>query len=118
MGYFEIKVVLGGFYNQVAIGVTTDAFYPLSEFIGYQNNSVSYHGDDGKCYINGHSFTYGPKFGSSDAVGCGVTTHGNVYFTYNGMLLPKIKFEELGNFYPAFSIRGKLTTVRFVSDQK
>eukprot|EP01022_Parablepharisma_sp_SALTPOND_P017455 TRINITY_DN278_c0_g1_i1.p1 TRINITY_DN278_c0_g1~~TRINITY_DN278_c0_g1_i1.p1 ORF type:complete len:480 (+),score=32.61 TRINITY_DN278_c0_g1_i1:1861-3300(+) len=111
-GYFEVEILLGGTYDQIAIGLTTDENYPLDEFAGYKDISVAFHGDDGKCYISGQSITYGCKFGSYDTIGCGVTQNGDVYFTYNGMILPLMNLQLSGEIYPAVSLRGKFTSVR------
>ena len=51
--YFEVKVLIGGLYDQIAIGLTNNPAYPLQEFAGYKPHSLAYHADDGKCYING-----------------------------------------------------------------
>ena len=110
--YFEVKVVLGGLYDQIAVGVTTDSLYPLDEFAGYKENSIAYHADDGKCYINGEALPfYGPKYGSCDSVGCGVTENGDIYYSINGMILPLINLELEGDIYPIISLRGKYTSV-------
>ena len=69
-GYFEVKVVLGGFYDQVAIGLTTDQNFNQhshvqEQFVGYTKGSIGLHADDGKCYINGEqSFAYSNSFSS------------------------------------------------------
>ncbi len=83
----------------------------MNEFAGYKANSIAYHADDGKCYINGQSIGYATRYGSYDVVGCGVTKNGDVYFTLNGMLLPLINIEMQGKIYPLVSIRGKYTSV-------
>ena len=35
VGYFEVKILMGGFYDQIAIGVTSNPSFPLGEFAGY-----------------------------------------------------------------------------------
>ena len=114
VGYFEVKVLLGGFYDQIAIGVTSNSSFPLGEFAGYQAHSVAYHADDGKCYMEGTSFAYSSRYGSGDTIGCGVTADKNIYFTINGILLPVIScqatFIQDTQIFPIVSIRGKLTT--------
>ena len=111
--YFEVEVVIGGYYDQIAIGVTTNDNYPINEFAGYLENSIGYHGDDGKCFVNSIPFTYGNKFGSNDVIGCGVTTHGNVYFTHNGSLLPLVDIKFKGAIFSIISLRGKYCSVKF-----
>ena len=102
---------MGGLYDQVAVGVTTNLSYPLDEFAGYKDNSIAYHADDGKCYLNGQSLGYGCRYGSYDIIGCGITRNGDVYFTINGLLLPLINIEMTGRIYPIVSLRGKYTSV-------
>ena len=53
ISYFEVKVLIGGLYDQIAVGITNNKDYPLNEFAGYKNNSIAFHADDGKCYVNG-----------------------------------------------------------------
>ena len=81
---------MGGFYDQLAIGVTSNPSFPLGEFAGYQAHSVAYHADDGKCYKEGDSFAYSARYGANDTIGCGVTADQNIFFTINGILLPLI----------------------------
>ena len=57
--------MLGGFYDQVAIGLTNQANFPESDtFVGYVDGSIGFHADDGKCFINGDSFEYSSPYGS------------------------------------------------------
>ncbi len=39
---------------------------------------------------------YGPKYGTEDTVGVGITSNGNVYFTLNGVLLPLVETKLTG----------------------
>jgi hypothetical protein len=70
LAYFEVEVKSGGIKDAVSIG-----------FTGFQ-----YRGDTGEIMINDKVQSKGPKFGSYDCVGIGVT-HTRVYLTYNGLLL-------------------------------
>ena len=64
-GYFECKIMLGGFYDQVAIGLTSDPNFSENDmFIGYTSGSIGFHGDDGKCYNAGESFEYASPYGA------------------------------------------------------
>lgn len=110
--YFEVQIILGGYYDQIAIGVSCDQDFPLNEFAGYQPNSIGYHGDDGRCYVNSSEFDYGIKFGSNDIIGCGVTSNGNVYYTHNGCILPLLETKLRGNIYYTVSLRGKYSSVK------
>jgi hypothetical protein len=107
---------MGGYYDQIAIGVTNIELYPINEFTGYINDSVGYHGDDGKCYVHGNSYTYGVKFGSKDIIGCGITKSGNVYYTHNGCILPLLDVRLKGHIYPLASLRGKYSTIKIIHD--
>ena len=63
--YFEVKVILGGFFDQVAVGLTVSQIFPVEDmFVGYMQGSIGFHGDDGKCYINGDSFEYSSPYSS------------------------------------------------------
>jgi hypothetical protein len=116
IGYFEVEIIMGGYYDQIAIGLTTlDQFSP-SEFTGYINDSIGYHGDDGKCYVNGTGYTYGTIFGSKDVIGCGVTKSGNVYFVHNSCILPLLDVRLKGPIYPVISLRGKYCSVKIIHD--
>ena len=95
--------------------MTSDPRYPQNEFAGYKANSIAFHADDGKVYINGQSLGYGTKYGSYDVVGCGITRNGDVYFTLNGMILPLVNIEMQGKNYPIVSMRGKYTSVSIES---
>lgn len=113
--------MLGGFYDQIAIGVTSDPHFPVSDtFVGYAPGSIGFHGDEGKCYSGGESFEYASPFGAQSTVGCGVTAQGDVFFTRDGFQLPIIKGDTIwppakdapAALYPVVSMRGKLATVR------
>eukprot|EP00347_Sterkiella_histriomuscorum_P003756 403363071 len=111
LAYYEVKINMGGFYDQLAIGITNNSSYSLTEFAGYHQHSIAYHADDGKVYVNGKSIVYASRYGSNDIVGCGVTKSGDVYFTLNGMILPLINIEMQGQIFPIISMRGKYTSV-------
>ena len=107
---------MGGYYDQIAIGLTNIESFPINEFAGYISDSIGYHGDDGKCYAHGNGYSYGTKFGSKDVIGCGITKSGNVYFVHNGCLLPLLDIKIKGNIYPIISLRGKYSSVKIIHD--
>jgi hypothetical protein len=107
---------MGGFYDQIAIGLTSIENYPLNDFAGYLPDSVGYHGDDGKCYVHGNNYTYGTKYGSKTVIGCGITKLGNIFFTHNSCLLPLLDVKMKGKIYSLISLRGKFCSVRIVHD--
>jgi len=49
---------------------------------------------------------YGPRYGTLDSIGCGVTGKRQVYFTYNGVALPLIETNFWGPLFPLISLRG------------
>ena len=113
--------MLGGFFDQIAIGLTSDPNFPINDtFVGYVGGSIGFHGDDGKCYNNGDSFEYASPYGAQSTVGCGVTACGDVFFTRDGFQLPMIKGSAIwsnpdkviGTLYPVVSMRGKLATIK------
>lgn len=116
VGYFEVEILMGGYYDQIAIGVTNISNYTINEFAGYSNDSVGYHGDDGKCYVHGCQYTYGTKYGSKDVIGCGVTKSGNIYFVHNSCILPLLDVRLKGNIYPLISLRGRYASVKVIHD--
>jgi hypothetical protein len=114
--YYEVEILSGGFYDQLAIGLTNNDNFPMNEFVGYTGDSIGYHGDDGKCFINGNGFTYGTRFGTKDVIGCGITKSGNVYYIHNGCILPTLDFKLKGNIYPITSLRGEHSCVKIIHD--
>jgi hypothetical protein len=112
IAYFEVEILMGGYYDQIAIGITNNKNFNVSEFAGYSLESVGYHGDDGKCFVHGSPYTYGTKFGSKDVIGCGVTKSGNVYFVHNSCILPLLDVRIKGNIYVLISLRGKYSSVK------
>ena len=112
VAYFETRILCGGLFDQVAVGISTDNDFPLTEFAGYRPGSVAYHSDDGKVYLNGKALEIPvPRFGTNDVVGCGVTVHGDVFFTLNQVPLRLIQSNFSGLVYPLVSMRGRFTSV-------
>jgi hypothetical protein len=35
LAYYEVNVVIGGTYDQIAVGITSDPNYPSNEFAGF-----------------------------------------------------------------------------------
>ena len=62
-------------------------------FIGWDNDSWGYHGDDGRIFYNtGSGELYGPLFTTGDTIGCCLNfTNNTVFYTKNGV--------NLGNYY-------------------
>ena len=112
IGYYEVEIKLGGFYDQNAIGWTTNHQYPKDEFAGYLEDSIAYHGDDGTVYLNGEAIGQLCSFGSNDIVGCGITNFGTVFFTHNGVLLTDFLTYLKGPVFPVISLRGKYSSIQ------
>ena len=70
----------------IGIGFTSPKS-SLEKLPGWEPESWGYHGDDGKsfcCQNTGKN--YGPTFGASDVVGCGVNfVDKTAFFTKNGV---------------------------------
>ena len=90
--YFEMKVLNRGEKGYIGIGLTPSVS-DLTNMPGWLENTIGYHGDDGKllyeeCSQRGTASRYGPKFGTNDVVGCGVDMKKRtVFFTINGKYL-------------------------------
>jgi hypothetical protein len=50
-GYYEVTLDSAGYYDQIAIGLTSDVdSYPLTEFVGYHEKSIAFHCDTGSYF--------------------------------------------------------------------
>lgn len=75
------------FNSEIGIGLADDKF-PSESVPGCEVNSYGYHGDDGEKYTgNLEGIPYGPSFVTGDTVGIGLSNHGDIYFTKNGLFL-------------------------------
>ncbi|CAI2173614.1 2988_t:CDS:2 [Funneliformis geosporum] len=62
---------------------------------GWEDSSWGYHGDDGKKFFNADGEPFGPKFMTSDTIGCCLNFINNtVFYTRNGVNLG-IAFQDL-----------------------
>jgi hypothetical protein len=85
--YFEVKVHRAGIQENIEIGV--------------EGSGIVYKSADGGIYFHGTLVGKGPRFGSYDTVGIGVTTIGKAYITYNGLLnWPLIDCDVLSEMRP------------------
>lgn len=76
----------------MAVGLTVSQIFPVEDmFVGYMPGSIGFHGDDGKCYINGEGFEYSSPYSSQSVIGCGLTVNSDIFFTRDGYQLPLIK---------------------------
>jgi Ran-binding protein 9/10 len=116
--YFEVEIKNKTKDGMIAVGFSSHRA-SLERLPGWESESWAYHGDDGKSFFGeGTGRTYGPTFGVSDVIGCGVDfASGYAFFTKNGRNLG-IAFRELKNIrpFPAVGMKkspGSWTSVNF-----
>ncbi|KAF0433485.1 SPRY-domain-containing protein [Gigaspora margarita] len=109
--YFEIDIINGN-DGIIAIGFCTK-LAELNKLPGCEKNSWGYHSDDGNFFdCSELEEPYGPKFETSDTIGCCLNFRNNtVLYTKNGVNLG-IAFRDLkdlkDNLYPCIGIRSKI----------
>ncbi|KAK5171031.1 uncharacterized protein LTR77_004175 [Saxophila tyrrhenica] len=105
--YFEVTVLSRGKDGLIGIGFSTRKVN-LNRLPGWEADSWAYHGDDGysfACTASGKA--YGPRYSSTDTIGCGVNFRtGNAFFTKNGVYLG-VAFSNIktDNIYPSVGIK-------------
>ncbi|CAI2180140.1 10456_t:CDS:2 [Funneliformis geosporum] len=67
--YFEIDIIDKGENGEIGIGFCTKSA-SLNKMPGWEDSSWGYHGDDGKKFFNADGEPFGPKFMTSDTIGC------------------------------------------------
>lgn len=98
--YFEVYVLQGGTKDGIILG------------LGANEPVLTFRGTDGAILVNGKRQATGPKFGSYDTIGVGVTSKGNGFVTYNGLLYrPMLPLDLHGNVYAFISLEGTGTLV-------
>ena len=112
--YFEIKVLNKGYQGDIGIGLTSKSS-ALNRMPGWENNTIGYHGDNGKLYYEvGYGIEFGPKFVDNDVVGCGLNLNDmSVFFTRNGEYLgvAQCSLPEL-EWYPTIGLHSKYEMVQ------
>ncbi|KAF2494087.1 Ran-binding protein-like protein [Lophium mytilinum] len=113
--YFEVTVVSKGKEGRmIGIGFGSSKVV-LNRIPGWEPESWAYHGDDGMIFSNTTSGKqFGPKFTTSDVIGCGINFRtGCAFFTKNGseigVAFRDIKHEKL---YPMVGMRKPGETLR------
>ncbi|KAL2841464.1 hypothetical protein BJX68DRAFT_271096 [Aspergillus pseudodeflectus] len=107
--YFEITIHSKPKEGMIGIGFSSSKA-SVERLPGWEQESWAYHGDDGKSFFGesqGQGRQYGPTFGVSDTVGCGVNfSSGCAFFTKNGVFLGNA-FRELRNLkvYPSVGMK-------------
>eukprot|EP00742_Colponemidia_sp_Colp-10_P004729 GILJ01005044.1.p1 GENE.GILJ01005044.1~~GILJ01005044.1.p1 ORF type:complete len:1771 (+),score=301.85 GILJ01005044.1:1764-7076(+) len=81
--YYEVKVLNSNPDKVCCIGLLPSTVRDYPGHLGWSENSLAYHGDDGQFYGSGAA--RGPLFGAGDVVGVGwKKSSKQVYFTLNG----------------------------------
>lgn len=97
--YYEIKVVNAGIYEDITLS--------------YIGTSIQYKGKTGEILYNNTLASIGPRFGSYDVVGLGLTAE-NFFVTYNGLIVhPLIPYEFNNDIKPCVTISGPCTGIEF-----
>ena len=114
--YFEIKILNEGGFNigHIGIGLSSENS-TIDAMPGWEKHTIGYHGDDGWLYNeNSKGKRFGPTFGLTDVIGCGVDfMEKTVFFTKNGELVGIVS-KELANhtWYPMIGIRAWKAVVK------
>lgn len=75
----------------ISVGLATKSFLLHHKQVGWDSESLGYHGDDGHLYHGTGRLRFGPVFGAGDVVGCGVDLERReVFFSVNGVLLDSV----------------------------
>ena len=106
--YYEITILSKGRDSPIAIGFSA-LNVVNNRMPGWEPDSWAYHGDDGHAFCqSAPGKPYGPKFGSSDVIGCGVNfKSGTAFFTRNGHPLGNAfkDMKEEERLYPAVGFK-------------
>lgn len=107
--YFEIKVESKGRDGYMSVGIMT-ARSPLDKLVGWETESLGYHGDDGLLFRgnSGHGSEFGPEWGQGDIIGCGVDfVDQRAFFVKNGVIVNYCELPKVGNspWYPGVGLR-------------
>lgn len=98
--YYEIEIKSAGWTENIVVGIL--------------GTDIEYHGNSGYIYKNGEHVQSGPRFGSKDTIGIGLTSSCVVYFTYNGFNIHiYIECIPVRAVRPSVKLKGKLIKVMF-----
>ena len=114
--YFEITILNEGGFNIGHIGIgLSSGNSTINAMPGWEKETIGYHGDDGRLYNeNSKGKRFGPTFGLTDVIGCGVDfNEKTVFFTKNGELVGIVS-KKLANhtWYPTIGIRAWKAVVK------
>ena len=91
--YFEIKIksIPISFDKssfQIGISSTVKSISQnIIHLLGQSEGEFSYNNTNGKLLKEGQEKSYGPFYSNYDIIGCGITNHRRLFFTYNGIFL-------------------------------
>lgn len=113
--YFEVRIFDGGSTFKISCGVAS-LNYPLDAHPGWKNNSIAFHADDGRLFLNGsHSVVVPPPRYNGALMGCGARfpknnacNYAEVFFTLNRKFIVSklVKVPQMGLF-PTIGMRTK-----------
>lgn len=125
--YFEIRLISRAVDKAIAVGLASRR-YSINSWIGWSNESVAYHLDDGKLFkVSSSGESFGPKAFAGDTVGCGVRFGTNsfslaerggekmeVFFTINGAIIGtrKVHFPA-GGMFPTLCLESSTESAMF-----
>ena len=128
--YFEVEICCRAVTKAIAIGLASRK-HSTTQWIGWSENSIGYHTDDGKMFKESSSGqSFGPKAYAGDVIGCGArmghictkdTTVGGctkvkieIFFTINGALLSTQKMTmPPGGLFPTICLESPSESVIF-----
>ena len=123
LNYSEYRIVSGGLWCAVAIGVGSSN-YSLNSMPGLDLNGIGYHANNGRVfYQSGQGSDFGPTCTVGDRMGCGVDFRSqdssgevNVFFTKNGQQVGdvvRIKIPKEG-FYPVIGLSSEGEQIQYL----
>lgn len=106
--YYEVEVLDRGNKGHIGVGFATKQ-HKTTKMPGWESHSWGYHADDGRLFSSDGEQPFGPRFSTSDVVGCGVNfASGRIFFTKNGVFLGTASppITPLTELYPCIGLRS------------
>ncbi|CAG9313096.1 unnamed protein product [Blepharisma stoltei] len=102
--YFEVKIYKAGSLEDITIGL--------------EGTGISYCGNTGGIYLNALKVETGPRFGSYDTIGMGLTMTSKVFISYNGVVIyPLIDSEIKREIKPFVVAKGDKWKIEIKFDE-